>query len=447
MERVTLSRVVFVWAALPVMLAACGSPAGAPDAGSSGGDAQTESDAATSEAGPPESGDAGLPPAEEVTYYRDVRPILARHCVRCHAGGGIAPFPLDSYEAARPLASLIATVTRQRIMPPYLADNSGACQTFRDAAWLSDREIEALEAWDAQGEPEGDPRTPPPEIPPPPRLEGEIHSISTGVDYVPDPSRTDDYRCFVVESPLSDRYYVTGYEVHPGNASIVHHVIVYAPQSDDAGNEARERDAREEGPGYTCFGSSHVDALPVVLWAPGGGATLFPAGTGLQIDGSRPLIIQVHYNTLAGAGSDRTRVDLQTARSAIRAFFGPLAAHDLALPPRMESVTATAEQSLAELPVSLRVWGTFPHMHTLGRSLQVDRIASDGTEQCLVRLPRWDFRWQLAYWYETPFRVTRADTVRITCTYDTRSRTETTYWGEGTLDEMCLNFFYVTPEL
>src|SRR5689334_13627725 len=35
------------------------------------------------------------------TYHEHVAPILARACVSCHTAGGIAPFALDSYDAAR----------------------------------------------------------------------------------------------------------------------------------------------------------------------------------------------------------------------------------------------------------------------------------------------------------------------------------------------------------
>jgi hypothetical protein len=65
-------------------------------------------------------------------------------------------------------------------------------------------------------------------------------------------------------------------------------------------------------------------------------------------------------------------------------------------------------------------------------------------EQCMLNVPAWDFDWQLAYWYERPITFSPSDSVRITCTYDTTSRTEVVTWGEGTQDEMCLTFVYAT---
>ncbi|MCH7858042.1 MAG: hypothetical protein IIB37_14930, partial [Gemmatimonadetes bacterium] len=38
---------------------------------------------------------------EEVTFTRDVAPILQENCVRCHrAGGGMAPMSLETYQVA-----------------------------------------------------------------------------------------------------------------------------------------------------------------------------------------------------------------------------------------------------------------------------------------------------------------------------------------------------------
>lgn len=386
--------------------------------------------------------DAGAPPLTDVTYYEHVRPILADRCVNCHSEGSIAPFALQTYEQVLPWAHRLMEVTRDRIMPPYLANASGDCQNFRDSSWLSDREIETFQRFDDQGAPEGDPNTPAPTTAPLATLDGTTIRVNTGVDYAPVAGRTDDYRCFVVDLPRGG--YVTGYNVHPGNRQTVHHVIGYAPLSDSAAAEARQLDTDEAGPGYTCFGGASVDAMPVVLWAPGGGATNFPRGTGVQIDADRPFVIQVHYNTLGGGGTDRTEIELEVATSAVPAYLVPIVDNSFRLPPRMPTVTSSDTQSLNGLGMlSPRIFGAFPHMHTLGRNLQV--TAQRGSENmCLLDVPRWDFNWQQAYWYESPIRVSSSDEITISCTWSTMEREEVVTWGEGTQDEMCLSFFYVS---
>ncbi len=444
MSARSLSRALLVLS--PLALAACDGPTATPDDAAGGGgtdvfvppgvDADMEDPDAYVAPGVDAPGPVG-----DVTYYEDLRPVIAQHCQSCHVAGGIAPFPLTTYGEATTWGGRLVEVTRDRIMPPYLADNTGECQTFRDAQWLSDSDIATFAAWYDQGMLEGNPATPDPEIVPPPVLTGTVSTLDTGVEYAPAMGRTDDYRCFIVESPGG---YVTGYDVNPGNPQSVHHVIVYEPTDDAEGERARRLDAMEAGPGYTCFGGVIVDAFPVVIWAPGGGATEFPRGTGVEIPPTRPLIIQIHYNLLASMAPDRTRVDIQTAPRAVPAYILPMVDSGFNIPPRMPSYTSSAMQSLDALgSLTPRVYGSFPHMHTMGTSLRVD-LVRDGGDVCAIQVPRWDFNWQLAYWYETPFRVTASDQVRITCEWNSMGRDTNTTWGEGTQDEMCLNFFYVS---
>jgi hypothetical protein len=93
-----------------------------------------------------------------------------------------------------------------------------------------------------------------------------------------------------------------------------------------------------------------------------------------------------------------------------------------------------------------------------GRAIRVDLLHSNGSSDCLINIPNWDFHWQQAYWYTSPFRPNtnsmERDSFRLTCTYDNTQANQPTidgvqmpphelHWGEGTDQEMCLNFFYV----
>lgn len=426
-----MKRAVLAWVVLG-LVGCTSAPGGVEDAGSS-----TTADSGSS---------------TPVTYYADVRPILAAHCTGCHTPGGIAPIALDTYEAAMPAAPLIESYTASRRMPPFLADNSGACQSFDTDMWLSDAELRTLADWNAQGAPEGDPSTPPPDVTPLSHLSGaDVHTIDIGLDYAPDASGSDDYHCFLVQAPVGG--FLTGMEVHPGNARMVHHVIVYEPQSPGAVSEVMALDAAEAGPGYTCFGGAGAnEATPVVLWAPGAGAVETPRGTGLPIDASVPLVVQVHYNLLSAqpGDTDRSSVDMRIEPSATAAYYVPVYNYGFAAEPHMTSVSSSYDFPFGAtwltpygVPAA-HVYGIGPHMHTLGTDIQVDMLNADGSTDCLVHIPRWDFNWQLGYRYVHPIPVTGATNMRITCTWNTSSRDTTVTWGEGTQDEMCLAFLYVS---
>lgn len=381
-----------------------------------------------------------------VSYHEHVQPILARSCVQCHVPGQIAPFALDTYDRARPLARQIASAARARTMPPFLADNSGACGSFREALWLREDEIATLEAWAAQGAPPGAASAPAPPVDPP-RLSGELHALVTP-EYAPDTTRSDDYRCFVLEPQRTEgAYFVTGFDVRPGDTRLVHHVIVYHPQSDEEARKARALDAADTSPGYTCFGGAGVRAGTAAAWAPGGGATRYPENLGVELAGGRPLIVQVHYNTLAGVGSDRTTVQLEVRSEGVgKGRFIPLADPALSLSPGRSDASAGATLRIADytnIRAPVRVFGVFPHMHTLGTSMRVEIVRDDGSRACIVDVPRWDFHWQRLYFHVQPLALSPADQLSIRCRYDTRERTEVTRWGEGTQDEMCVAGIFI----
>jgi hypothetical protein len=379
-------------------------------------------------------------------YYEQIAPILTESCVGCHREGGIAPFSLTDYESAYERADLIAAVTASRQMPPMPVNNDGTCNTYSNARWLSQAEIDRISAWAEAGAPEGDEANAP-ELPEPPKeLEDPDAMIDIGVDYVPNQAEGhDDYRCFVVPAPVDEAAFLSEYQVFPGDSRVVHHVIVYQPHSRADAEAAHALDEAEAGDGYTCFGGPGISASPFALWAPGSGSTTLPEGTGVPLAADRELVVQIHYNFENGAFPDRTRVGLRFASEpVIPAQYLDVANGELRLQPGRERVESTATTPLPE-PVSFKVHGALPHMHTLGRTLRVEAEA-DGETRCLVDVDRWDFHWQNSWWYDRPLALKDVSALSIRCGYDTRGRDEVVTWGEGTEDEMCISYFYVTAQ-
>ena len=90
----------------------------------------------------------------DVTFYKDVLPILQKNCQTCHRPGQIAPMALTSYKEARPWAKAMKAAVLSRKMPPWFADPHWG--SFSNDARLSESEIETVKAWVDGGAAEGE---------------------------------------------------------------------------------------------------------------------------------------------------------------------------------------------------------------------------------------------------------------------------------------------------
>lgn len=98
--------------------------------------------------------------AQEITFHKDIEPILQRSCQTCHRPGGVAPMPLIEYDQVAPYAGLIEYKTglrdRAGAMPPWYAEKNVGIQHYKDDPSLSDEEIAAISTWARSGTPKGD---------------------------------------------------------------------------------------------------------------------------------------------------------------------------------------------------------------------------------------------------------------------------------------------------
>src|SRR5437867_5409772 len=91
----------------------------------------------------------------QVTFTKDVAPILQRSCQNCHRSGSIAPMSLLTYKDARPWARAIKEKVVLRQMPPWHIDRNIGITRFKDDPSLSEAEIAAISKWVDSGAPEG----------------------------------------------------------------------------------------------------------------------------------------------------------------------------------------------------------------------------------------------------------------------------------------------------
>jgi len=102
----------------------------------------------------------------EITFTKNIAPILQRSCQNCHRPDGVAPMSLVTYEEVRPWAKAIKQRTgigpRAGVMPPWYVEKDIGIQKFQNDPSLSDEEIAMIARWADNGAPRGNPADMPP---------------------------------------------------------------------------------------------------------------------------------------------------------------------------------------------------------------------------------------------------------------------------------------------
>ena len=109
---------------------------------------------------------APAPVTGEVTFSKDIAPILQRSCQNCHRPDGVAPMALVTYDDVRPYAKAVKQRTsigpHAGVMPPWYVEKNIGIQHFKDDPSLSDAEIATIGKWVDAGAPQGNPADLPP---------------------------------------------------------------------------------------------------------------------------------------------------------------------------------------------------------------------------------------------------------------------------------------------
>jgi hypothetical protein len=407
-----------------------------------------------------------------VTYWGDAEPIFSSKCVKCHQAGGIGPFRLDDYADAKAFSSLEKVRVNQGTMPPYFMVHDGSCETFQDDATLTDAQKATISAWVDGGTLEGTAPSTLPTLPTPPTLPN-ASDVSTPT-FMPTPqggqlAEFDEYRCFMLDWPHTGDTFVTGYDVSPGAAAIVHHVLGFVVDPSATGdggmtNAQIMANLQAQSPnriGWPCFGGAgdgvNVGGLPIA-WAPGQGIVEYPTGMGVPVKSTDKLIVQIHYNLADPATlgqTDSTTIHLQFAGSVQRELQFMLPDPFLAsinnptpdsLPAGQADTKYTWTLSGSDLGLkgipSVDLMAVMPHMHQRGVR-QTMSIGTVGNMSCASHLENWSFHWQEFYDYKTPIKITPDTQIQVTCEYNTSSDTQPVLPGWGTRNEMCLNVLMV----
>jgi hypothetical protein len=441
--------------------------------------------------------------------WANVAPIFAEKCAGCHTPGGIAPFSLLSAQSAKAHANGILVMTKLGRMPPWMPGHDSPQYLGQSQRILTPAEKRLIAQWVQGGARIGSGRSLKP-VGGTSRAPGTTMTLRPSRSYMPKAAvgGLDDYHCFLLEPHLTQDEYVTSAVIKPQRATIVHHVILFEAAGENA-TEARQLNVKSGGNGWTCFGgpglsethptasSADVDRLGVppwiAAWVPGHANNDLPQGTGVLVHAGAAIVMQVHYNLIHKAQRDRSRAVIRFAPAATnkliplntilvpapvelpcpRNVHSSLCSRDVAVQQEVKKYGYSAAlipsgllyicgKSLADYPQApasvkslgtscdrrvtrpLRIYGVAGHMHIRGYDIRVELNG-----KTLLHIPRWNFHWQDAYYFEHPVDANPGDVIHVSCKFDNSAikqplvngrllKPRYVLWGEGTTDEMCL---------
>lgn len=452
----------------------CGDPGPDPQGSSDPGPEDPGSDPSD----PDDPSDTDAPPvAGAPTWYQDIAPLMADRCGGCHQAGGVAPFSVATFAETTPWGPAIVASIESGAMPPFYAVESDACDMdigFLEDITLSDDEKQLVYDWVAADMPEGDAAT---AVPAPLRPVEALDDVDVELA-LQEPFTIDGdddiYQCFRIPLPNTERMYLTGMEVVPGNDLVVHHVIVWSDPDDNSADLV--------GPdgSYGCSGFPEVFPTEIVgTWTPGSQPMKTPPNTGTPMNVGGSLVLNIHYHPTGTTQEiDATKIRLQWSEEEPEQFAswflidtpfgasvqpgpndqgGPEFRIPANVPDHLETVQMLFTQLL--FSADMTVFAITPHMHYLGTDMLVtiDHNEGGAAPQCLVHAPGFRFDFQRDYFYDPATGdlpvIHQGDQVRVNCMYDNSATNpfmplhldasgeaapHDVYWGEETADEMCM---------
>ena len=318
---------------------------------------------------------------------------------------------------------------------------------------------------------------------------------------------TDDYHCTLIDPHARSNSFIVSSQFFPGSGPSVkevHHAILFLVPP---GLVEEAKTADNGGKGWTCFGEPPVLgkglgqflSMPwLSAWAPGHGKDIMPLGTGTPLPAKSLIIMQVHYNLLAGdlPVSPRAQLDTVPASTNLRptSIQPVVSTPDVPCPAGVTGPLCDRKAELADLSKRFGSYMTLfdagmeavcgkdpanppqgnttscvwhisnpgyivrvaPHMHLIGTSMKITLNPGTSKASDLMNVAKYDFNYQKAVNLKTWVKVTPGESVKVSCTYDPRLAQELpalrklpphyVTWGDGSSDEMCLGLMWEIPQ-
>jgi len=326
----------------------------------------------------------------QVTFTKEVAPILQQHCQVCHRPDTFAPMSLLTYEEARPWAKSIKQKVVAREMPPWYIDKNVGIHNFKNDVSLTDQEIATLVKWADSGAAKGNPA----DMPPARKFadDDQWHMgqpdliVQLPKDMAVPATGADRWVDVLVDAGLTEDRYIRGIEIRTIKGfRAVHHVTTSMKHEDDA----------DDG--------DNVQGAFLNEYALGKNADVFPEGAGRLIKAGTKINFNLHLHSM---GQD-TMANVALGLSLYPKGYKPKYLEttekvgdpkDLDIPANTDNVRFDGYQTLAK---PARLLSFQPHLHNRGKASCMEAIYPGGHKvETLSCVNKYQFAWHLVYLYD-----------------------------------------------
>lgn len=401
--------------------------------------------------------------AEAPTFNKDVAPILYKNCTRCHRTEGIAAYaPFVSYETVRPWAKSIRSKVLLREMPPWPPDPAKSVK-FRSDARLQSQEIATLTEWVDAGAPKGKDEN---ALQAPQFAGGWLNPsgrdpdlvISMPQEFQAPATGEIPYGKYLVPVPLTEDKWVMASQARPGNSALVHHMAIteVSLHNEMAPGDVAAIAALGRELGLKKIVIPQRPAVPITsnpgqfdmlgVYTPGTTFESYGDGNAKLLKGGKDLYLNfnVHYQATGKPERDRSMIGF---------WFGERPKHQLfRVPASYETIIVNGAELLTDAPgrkaegtkvvmppipagadnfevvgvtayaEPVTMYQFHPHAHLRAKDFNYTVVYPDGREESVLDVPKYDFRWQLAYDLETPLRLPAGSKLVVTAHYDNSTK-------------------------
>ncbi|BBM82453.1 redoxin domain-containing protein [Candidatus Uabimicrobium amorphum] len=366
---------------------------------------------------------------KQVSFNKEVVPILKKRCVICHRKGGAAPWSMNSHKKVHGWSEMIREAVLTRRMPPWPADPEVG--SFKSSHQIFPEEKRKLLTWIKQGC----------------ALDGEdtLKSMTSVREEEEKPdlivtiptqkipaTGVVDYKYINVPTNLKKDMWVKKVKVIPGSKKAVHHALVMT---------IFPRRLRHLQPQWR-NGSRGFFAI----YVPGYNPQNFPENSGQFLPKGTTFQFQMHYTPYGRRTTDATQMHIYfhdkkpqkvlKMSSVINARFR--------IPPFAQNHRVQGRYTFRD---NVTLYGLYPHMHYRGRQVKMEAIFPNGKRQTLLSVPKYEFNWQYSYYLQKPLNLPKGTTIRMYGVFDNSSRnkydidpSQTVGWGEQSWDEMFIGY-------